>query len=83
MTVPALSAIARSVRATTVSSVIPVVNANARAKIAAMFFMAVSPFQEPQHSQKRQGASVTAITFWRFFGDRKLLRQMSEDRRAS
>jgi hypothetical protein len=28
-------------------------------------------------------ASVMNITFWSFFGDGKLLRQMSEDRRAS
>jgi hypothetical protein len=43
MTVPALSAIARSVCVTTVTSAIPVVNAKAKAKTKAIFFMAVPP----------------------------------------
>ena len=42
-TVPALSAIARSVCATTVTTAIPVPNVKARANTKAIFFMIVSP----------------------------------------
>jgi hypothetical protein len=41
--VPALSAIARSVCATTVITAIPVANAKAKPKTKAIFFMVVSP----------------------------------------
>jgi hypothetical protein len=43
MLVPALSAIARSICATTVARAIPVVNAKARAKTRVIFFMIMSP----------------------------------------
>jgi hypothetical protein len=42
--VPALSAIARSVCATSVMTAIPVVNAKVRMKIVTIFFMVIPPF---------------------------------------
>ncbi|MGB8632965.1 MAG: hypothetical protein WCD69_26915, partial [Xanthobacteraceae bacterium] len=51
--------------ATTVTIAIPVVNAKARAKITAIFFMI--PLHQGQLCQKRQGASVTEVTIWTVF----------------
>jgi hypothetical protein len=44
----------------------PAVSAKARARITAIFFMAVPLFQLFEDCQNRARTSVTAITFWSF-----------------
>jgi hypothetical protein len=66
--------------ATTVTTAIPVVNAKARANAKAIFFMTVIPcwcLPEPTRAIRDRHHVLE------LFGDRKLLRQMSEDCRAS
>jgi hypothetical protein len=55
ITVPALSAIARSVCATTVTTAIPVVNAKVNAKATANFFMTALPLRETKFAIAGQG----------------------------
>jgi hypothetical protein len=46
----------------------PALMAKARARITAIFFMAVSPLQRCRDCQNKARTSVIAITFWSFRG---------------
>jgi hypothetical protein len=82
-TVPALSAIARSVCATIVATAIFAVNAKARANTKAIFFMIVSPLSVIANLPGLAKGIRDRHHILELFGERKLLRQMSKDRRAS
>ena len=56
----------RRPNAKAVVSAMPVVMAKARARITAIFVMAISPLQASRDCQNRASTSVTAITFWSF-----------------
>ena len=49
-----------------VTAAMPVVNAKARAKTKAIFFMTRAPLSPPATCQRWVKTSVTAVTFWGF-----------------